>query len=613
MIGLKYWFEFTNIENDVFRCEILEKDFEGEDIEIHGNVRHAYAERKDLFQAVIASSLDIGLEADETLTLQDLYSESEQQFTVKLFRNSHIIFHGFLKPDGIWEDWVNDKWELSVDAMDGLSIIKDLSFVKDNGTFYQGKITQFEAIKICLHRIGYDLPINISSDLPVYDGFLSDDSILHNVQMNTERFYQDAKKNNIMDCERVLKDVLEPYNATVIQMNGEWWIFRAIDVKDEMTFLRYDLENVRTTVIWNASLTIGSHIDEFEIHHVNANQKKSCNASTQAFRVNYKYGTVRSIVDNSYLEHNGTTIAGWIFNPPYVYLNPSGRGIIVRNNDDMSIIPLQLNQSVAVKANDIVNFNVNMYLYLESTIIPQFAFIIFLISTDNYYLIEGLGWVLKTDHAEEKSGVVQINKEFDGDITWSADTPHIPEDSNIYFKIATTFEVASGNEYSLYINSIDVTPSQGNYKGEFHTAQRSTRISSVTKNDKTVSVGDSVSDIYLGTLYKLSGDPTTVWHRIGQTETLPLLRIMVEDSLRIAPRPMLFFEGDTYGYYPYLTNVLINNISGKFQPSKYNYDCQRNINRANFKEFATDYLLPGDFRYEFEYDYGQETKVNIIA
>ena len=194
MIGLKYWFEFTNIENDVFRCEILEKDFEGEDIEIHGNVRHAYAERKDLFQAVIASSLDIGLEADETLTLQDLYSESEQQFTVKLFRNSQIIFHGFLKPDGIWEDWVNDKWELSVDAMDGLSILKDLSFVKDYGTFYTGKITQFEAVKVCLHRIGYDLPINISTDLPVFDGFLSDDSILHNVQMNTERFYQDAQK-----------------------------------------------------------------------------------------------------------------------------------------------------------------------------------------------------------------------------------------------------------------------------------------------------------------------------------------------------------------------------------------------------------------------------------
>src|SRR5690606_30376442 len=108
-----------------------------------------------------------------------------------------------------------------------------------------------------------------------------------------------------------------------------------------------------------------------------------------------------------------------------------------------------------------------------------------------------------------------------------------------------------------------------------------------------------------------SDEPTVVWNRKGQTETLPLLRLMVEDALRIAPRPMLFFEGDTYGYYPYLSNVLINNISGKFQLSKYNYDCQRNINQANFKEYATDYLLPVDFRYEFEYDYGQETKVTI--
>jgi len=278
-------------------------------------VNHNYASRKDLVQPTIASSLDISLEADENLTLQDLYTEEESKFKCSLKRNEQTIFYGILKPDGIWEDFVSNRWEISMDAMDGLSILKDLSFVKDDGTFYSGKINQFDAVKQCLKRIGYELPINISTDLPVYDGFSGTDTILKSVLMNADRFYQDAQKNNIMDCEAVLKSVLEPYSATVVQMNGEWWIFRSIDVKNQMNFYRYDGEN-KTDVVWNASLNIGSHIDQYEIFHCNANQKKSINPSTQAFRVNYKYGTVKNVFSNSDL----------VFNPDY-----TGEGWILTN------------------------------------------------------------------------------------------------------------------------------------------------------------------------------------------------------------------------------------------------------------------------------------------
>ena len=117
---------------------------------------------------------------------------------------------------------------------------------------------------------------------------------------------------------------------------------------------------------------------------------------------------------------------------------------------------------------------------------------------------------------------------------------------------------------------------------------------------------NSLSDIYYGTLYKSNGESTEKWG--GK----PLLQRMVEDALRIAPRPMYFFEGDVFGYFPYLSNILINNISGKYQVSKYSFDTKKNINRCNFSEFDKVDLVQGvDYRYEFEYDYGSETKVTI--
>ena len=631
--NLKYWFEFTNIERDIFRCEILEKDFEGEPVEIHGNVKVNYAERKDLTQAIVASHLDINIEANKELTMQDLYAEDERHFSVKLLRNAELIFYGYLIPDGIWEDWVYDSWQISISAIDGLSILKNLSFVKDDGTFYTGKITQFDALKQCLKRIGYNLPINVSSDLPTYNGFYGGDSILHSVKMNTERFYFEKATNNIMDCESVLKSILETYNATVIQMNGEWWVFRSIDVKNEMHFHKYDGETI-TDNVWNAELNIGSHIDQYEVFHANANQKKSINPSAQAFRVNYKYGTVKSVNENpDIILDSGLTAEGWNINNPDagVFPNDDGSGInakIVQSDSSWfnnKTLLIENNGDDFIQENEIVSvrFSFENSGYAGSG--TSYIGIHYEIQTDLYQLtVERNGtairWVLKSalNASNDFWKFFQPNGSYGnglGKATLSIDLPPFPEDSNIKIKVFrdVTYSSDYSPDYRFIVNSIEVIPAEGsNIKGEFHTAQRLTRISSVTKADKTVSVGDSISDIYYGTLYKENGDPTTVWSRTDRTESLGILQIMVEDNLRISPRPMVLFTGDVFGYFPYLSKVLINNINGKFQISKYSYECKDNINRADFKEFASDYLLPADFRYEMVYDYGNETKVTVI-
>ena len=612
---VKYYLTYKGIEGDVYLFEIYENGFEGEPVEIHGYVNHDYATRKDLVQPTVASSLDVSLEADENLTLQDLYTEEESKFKCSLKRNEHVIFYGILKPDGIWEDFVSNRWEISMDAMDGLSILKDLSFVKDDGTFYGGKITQFEALKQCLHRIGYDLPINISKDLPVYDGFVGASSILSAVQMNADRFYQDAQKNNIMDCEAVLKSILEPYSATVVQMNGEWWVFRAIDVKNEMHFHKYDGETV-TDNIWNAELNIGSHIDQYEIFHCNANQKKSITASAQAFRVNYKYGTVKNTVTNPNLEVNPDLSSdGWIFNQlnDFVTAQPDGSGIMWSPNsqtDDLWII--ELNQSVVLAKMESITLSLGVRTVCSDPMI-SIGISVYL-ATENF--------VYNYDRWEPKTDTIPLSSKGistfgDSDMIVKFDFEQIPETSPIFLQIWVGSyppdTVYDDVPYQVYFDSIEISPSESSksiFKGEFHTAQRLTRISSVTKADKTVSVGDSLSDIYLGTLYKADGSPTEFWN--GTIK--PLLQLMVEDALRIAPRPMYFFEGDVFGYYPYLVNILINNVQGKYQVSKYSFDTRKNINKANFSEFDKVDLVQGtDYRYEFDYDYGNETKVLIKA
>jgi len=623
---VKYWFTYKGIANDTFLVEILDESFEDESIEINGYVSHDYITRKDLLQPIISSSLDISLEANKDLTLQDLYTEEESKFKVRLTRNDQVIFYGILKPDGIWQDFVNTNWQISMDAMDGLSTLKDLSFIKDPtdfdiSLFYVGQITQFEAVKQCLHRIGYDLPINVSIDLPKYIGFDSLDTILKSVLINADRFYQDAEKDNIMDCEEVLKSVLEIYNATIIQMNGEWWIYRTIDVADTMYFLRYDGEE-RTGVVWDSVLQIGSHIDNFEVFHAKANQKVSINPSTQAFRVNYKYGTVRTIAENSDLEFNGTDITGWTFYDLGGRVSPQDDDTGLKVSGDFytpitNNLVVSSNQSINVTEGD--GLSVVFYNNYVRTHYLMFPLILaYRIETANFILNDS-GWIGKPGN--EGTVVEKTYSADSGAFSETFNLPLIPEDGDLSISLfvrvlhnATDTALPPPTPL-LFIDGISVVPNEtSNLKGEFHTAQRLTRISTVTKSDKVVNNGDSVSDIFYGTLYKENGDPTEFWNRVGNEMPKPLLQIMVEDTLRISPRPMYFFEGDVCGYFPYLSKISINNFTGKYQISKYSYDTKTNINSTNFKEYDNAELIRDiDYRYEFQPDYGNVTKVTIVG
>lgn len=626
--NLKYWLEYPDLDDNVYRLEIRQLNFAGQQKEIHGNVIHNYSSRKHLFNPIVSSNLDIQLEADENLTLQDLYSENEREYLVTFFRNSNKLFHGYLKPDGIWEDFVYDKWQITMDAMDGLSILQNLSFIKDNGTPFKGTLTQFECVFYALRRIGYELPINIDIRL-FYFGYAETDSILSNVLVNADRFYQADNKNDseLMDCEAVLKSVLDLYNATIIQMNGEWFIYRTIDMKETMTFNRYIGVNYEGDITINAGLEIGSHINNYEVHHINSNQKKSITPSIQAYRLNYKYGLVKSIAENSELYITDGTLAsdGWAFPNPdnKILRNPSGFGIYVKELMDYAF-PLLNPASEIVHNTQIIEIEEGDYIDVKLSLhgpVPigvmanKNQYIYTKIETDNYIFKHNEGWVAKPITINTQAQSTKIYPGFN-EITYHLDAA--PEDSDITITIYGIRILASDtalyfkeNHY-FFLDGIDVVPNQNdNLKGEFHTAQFETRISSVVKDDKVVHNGDSESDIYLGTLYQKDGSETVNWFRQGVDEELSLLRINVEDNIRVSPRPMLFFEGDLYGYFPFLKMFTIDNVPGRFQLSKYSFNTQSGITQSSFQEFENAMLDPEDFRYEFEYDYGSETKVKI--
>ena len=213
-----------------------------------------------------------------------------------------------------------------------------------------------------------------------------------------------------------------------------------------------------------------------------------------------------------------------------------------------------------------------------------------------------------------------VDQKFERSFTLS--TQPLPEDAigQVRITMNVPIKALGGSETVLVeVKSIELinTYQGNNIVGEFHTVNRVNPVSSIVKDNRTVSNGDSLSNYYTGALYKANGvDLTEFWRRQQSPgflfyEKKPLLRIIAEDELRISQIPTQIFSGDCFGKLSYLGVYEINNIKGKFMPISYSYDTMRNITSVkNLELFCPEVA---DLDYSKTDDYGETVKPTITS
>ena len=161
----KYYFTFysdrdTRIINgtpDEYSCDISQLDYAGSATEIQAQQNPIQINYQNTssnkLEAIIGSEATLNLIATEDFELEDLYTENEREFLVEIFRNGTLIWSGFIIPDGCQESFTFAPYVISVNAVDGLGLLKNLSYVQNDGNFYLGKQTFIEVIQACLVRL----------------------------------------------------------------------------------------------------------------------------------------------------------------------------------------------------------------------------------------------------------------------------------------------------------------------------------------------------------------------------------------------------------------------------------------------------------------------------
>jgi hypothetical protein len=141
MYNLKYYFTFyadrdTRIIDgtpDNYTCNISQLDYAGaiEEIQAQENpIQINYQNTSsNKLEPIIGSECTLNLIATEDFQLEDLYTENEREFLVEVYRNGGLIWSGFIIPDGCQESFTFAPYAISVNAVDGLGLLKNLSLM----------------------------------------------------------------------------------------------------------------------------------------------------------------------------------------------------------------------------------------------------------------------------------------------------------------------------------------------------------------------------------------------------------------------------------------------------------------------------------------------------
>lgn len=575
----------------------------------------------------------------ETLSFNDLYSENEREYSVKYYKDSTLMFYGWLSPEGLIESFVDEKWIISLDCTDGLGFLNNLSYVENaTGLPFSGKQSALEIIVNCLKRT--NLEQNIYTSIYIYyTGMAANTNVLVNTYFNSNRFIKDDNNTTIMNCEEVLRSILEIFGCSITQYKGNWYIYKSNELFDDtsLEFFAYDSEGValptpKVTVEFSQNL--GSQINNFYPHHVNKNQQLTIDSSIGAYRINYKYGLVQSLIENNYLESvSDTDIPGYnILNNTYLTFPLDRKGVFIDSESTITDV-LELQTPLNIAQNNFLSF---YFAYFTDVLSSFTRFSVKLVGTSNTYYLKtedltnetinnavpfginrtyNASWSNSVEYIEGFSRVVLTSKEQTSSIRLNAE--ETPEEGDLQIIIHT-----GGNQYftpsgDAEIKEVQITlnGNDPNLKGENHTFQIIDKPSTKIEKTKEVFNGDNDSDIYVGTIYKSDETtPTETWTR-GDHEYKPILQIMGEERMKMYAKPLRVFSGDVFGYIDYLSVITIDGLENVlFMPIEYDYNAETNITKLKLKQILNNSLpdsVQSGIDYQLTLDYGNVVEPTI--
>lgn len=258
---IKYELFFSDVENNKFKIEILEKDFVLDPFNLGntptkliGTGTPAVIEwdaDDDIYSPIIGSRCKLNFFATDANTYDEFYKSGERQYKVKILEytsfgsdyNEEIqpwnlidqkwdksllgsdvfynpIWEGYIVNDGYQEAVITTPFEIKLEAIDGLGTLKSFDVPYPSGNA-NAKEKMFFYLKDILKLTGHEFPIYIANDIRK-NGGSTNDTIFHDIEIS--RYALSNKNLVLMDAKKALKYILKMTNSRIFQSFAKWYI-----------------------------------------------------------------------------------------------------------------------------------------------------------------------------------------------------------------------------------------------------------------------------------------------------------------------------------------------------------------------------------------------------
>jgi hypothetical protein len=236
MWNVKYRTEFTDILGVDWRVDILQDGYAGSINTMVASGEPLIIEFLSAGDSLIESPIKgstatLNIECNTNFQYIDLYSSEDMTYKMKVYYGSTptLYWQGWLGSD-YTEPYNSVPYTVSLVAADGLGLLKYIDY-KNGATYYTGRDEECDIILSVLSKIGYT---SFTEFCNIYENRMR--AGVADTPMNQVKIEMDLFKNK--DCYYVLEEILKKYNAIIRQNNGEFVIFRPVELVDTTLYGR---------------------------------------------------------------------------------------------------------------------------------------------------------------------------------------------------------------------------------------------------------------------------------------------------------------------------------------------------------------------------------------
>lgn len=236
--GVKYRIEYCDLRQLTWKIDFLEDGYSGTITTLTTSANPLNIEfdsGSDVFSDPLKpSTATIRVFAESDFQLADLYSTEDLHYLVKIYYNdTTLLWQGWLRMDDFEEAYDDTPYEITIKAECGLNYLKNVEYKGADGEYYTGRKTIAQIIFDIFEKINYT--DGFKEFVNIYDVGISKgtgDSVFDQIYIDAEVF----KEKN---CYEVLESIMTGFNATMLMIDGVFYIYRAKELTSATVYGRY--------------------------------------------------------------------------------------------------------------------------------------------------------------------------------------------------------------------------------------------------------------------------------------------------------------------------------------------------------------------------------------